>query len=82
MLIFINLIDLFFKQGHDMLNLPIPTSVRSVAFISENDHLNVCCTKEGQVLLYDDKVQRRPVIKFEEKKASYTTISVTNRERY
>lgn len=65
-----------------MLNLPISTSVRSIAFLSESDHLGVCCTKEGQVLLYDDKVQRRPVIKFVEKKASFTTITTTNRERY
>lgn len=65
-----------------MLNLPIPTSVRSITFLTENEHLSVCCTKEGQVLLYDDKAQRRPVIKVEEKKASYTSISTTNRERY
>lgn len=65
-----------------MLNLPIPTSVRSIAFVGENEHLSVCCTKEGQLLLFDDQVQRRPVVKFTEKKASYTTVSMTHRERY
>lgn len=65
-----------------MLNLPIPTSVRSIAFVPENEHLTACCTKEGQVLLYDDKVQRRPVIKYVEKKASFTDIATTHRERY
>lgn len=64
-----------------MLNLPIPTTVRSIAFLPDNDNLSVCCTKEGQVLLYDDKAQRRPVVKFVEPKASYTTLTVTNRDR-
>lgn len=65
-----------------MLNLPISTSVKSIAFLPDNENVCVCCTKEGQVLLYDEKTQRRPVIKFEEKKASYTTITATNRDRY
>lgn len=65
-----------------MLNLQIPTCVRSIAFLADNEHLSVCCTKEGQLLLYDDQVQRRPVVKFTEKKASYTTVATTHRERY
>lgn len=65
-----------------MLNLPIITSVRAITFVTENEHLSACCTKEGQVLLYDDKCQRRPVAKFAERNASYTTISYTNRDRF
>ncbi|XP_074039706.1 WD repeat domain 74 lethal (2) k09848 [Leptinotarsa decemlineata] len=67
--------------GHDYLDLPIPTSVRGISFFNESPHLSACCTKEGHVLLYDDRVQRRPVVKFLEKKASYTCISSTHRER-
>lgn len=67
--------------GHDSLNLPIPTSVRGITFLSEDPHLTYCCTKEGHVLLYDDRTQRRPVVKFLETKASYTTIASAYRER-
>ncbi|XP_057662034.1 WD repeat-containing protein 74 [Diorhabda carinulata] len=67
--------------GHDSLNLPIPTSVRGIMFSSEDPHLSYCCTKEGHVLLYDDRAQRRPVVKFLETKASYTTIASSYRER-
>lgn len=65
-----------------MLNLPIPTSVRGITFFTEDTYLSACATKEGYVLLYDDRAQRRPVVKFMEKKASYTTISFAYRERY
>lgn len=65
-----------------MLNLPIPTSVRAITFFTEDIHLSGCATKEGHVLLYDDRAQRRPVVKFLEKKASYTTITSAYRERY
>lgn len=68
-------------MGHDTLNLPIPTSVRGITFFQENESLSACCTKEGHVLLYDDRAQRRPTIKFFEKQASYTVIATTNRER-
>lgn len=65
-----------------MLNLPIPTSVRGITFFPEDSYLSVCATKEGHVLLYDDRAQRRPVVTFLEKKASYTTIACAYRERY
>jgi ribosome biogenesis protein NSA1 len=67
--------------GHDELNLPIPTSIRGITSFPENEKLNACATKEGHVLLYDEKAQRRPVVKFFEKKASYTCISSAYRER-
>ncbi|RZC36817.1 WD repeat-containing protein 74 [Asbolus verrucosus] len=67
--------------GHDELNLPIPTSVRGIASVPENEKLNACATKEGHVLLYDERAQRRPVVKFFEKKASYTCIASAFRER-
>ncbi|KAJ8936547.1 hypothetical protein NQ314_012287 [Rhamnusium bicolor] len=67
--------------GHDQLNLPIPTSVRGITFFPENEHLSGCATKEGHVLLYDDRAQRRPVVKFLQEDASYTTISCAYRER-
>lgn len=69
----------FFQLGHDELNLPIPTSVRSISSVSEN--LYACATKEGHILLYDEKAQRRPVVKFLEKKASYTCITRAYGER-
>lgn len=65
-------------MGHDELNLPIPTSVRGITFLSD---LAACATKEGQVLVYDERAQRRPVVKFAEDKASYSTIAATYRER-
>ena len=68
-------------MGHDELNLPIPTSIKDISFFSCDDKLNACVTKEGQVLLYDERVQRRPIVKYVELKASYTTISTTYREK-
>ncbi|KAG5899141.1 hypothetical protein JTB14_027334 [Gonioctena quinquepunctata] len=67
--------------GHDYLNLPIPTSVRGITFFTDTPNLSACCTKEGHVLLYDDRAQRRPIMKFLEKKASYTCITSAHRER-
>ncbi|KAJ8924079.1 hypothetical protein NQ315_006860 [Exocentrus adspersus] len=67
--------------GHDMLNLPIPTSLRGIVFFPGDSHLSGCATKEGHVLLYDDRAQRRPIVKFFEKKASYSAISCAYRER-
>lgn len=67
--------------GHDQLQLPIPTSVKGITFFHNEDKLAACCTKEGHVLLYDIRVQRKPVVKFLEKKASYTTISPAYRDR-
>ncbi|XP_044265900.1 WD repeat-containing protein 74 [Tribolium madens] len=67
--------------GHDELNLPIPTSIRGITCLPENEKINACATKEGHVLLYDERAQRRPVVKFLEKKASYTCISTAYRER-
>ncbi|XP_028131079.1 WD repeat-containing protein 74 [Diabrotica virgifera virgifera] len=69
------------SMGHDKLNLPIPTSIRGITFFPEDPHLSCCCTKEGHVLLYDDRKQRRPVVKFLEPKASYTTIACAYRDR-
>lgn len=66
--------------GHDELNLPIPTSIRGISFFEE-ESLSACATREGHVLLYDERAQRKPVVKFLEKKASYTTISPAYRER-
>ncbi|KAJ8974468.1 hypothetical protein NQ317_005990 [Molorchus minor] len=71
----------YFILGHDKLNLPIPTSVRGITFFPEDEHLSGCATKEGHVLLYDDRAQRRPVVKFLEPKASYTAIACAHRER-
>nr|CAH7721479.1 unnamed protein product [Callosobruchus chinensis] len=67
--------------GHDKLNLPIPTSVRGITFFPEEPHLAACCTKEGHVLMYDDRAQRKPVVKFFEQKASYASISCAYREQ-
>lgn len=67
--------------GHDELQLPIATSVRGISFFLNESNLAGCCTKEGHVLLYDDRAQRRPVVKFYEKQASYTAISTAHRER-
>ncbi|XP_060516093.1 WD repeat-containing protein 74 isoform X2 [Cylas formicarius] len=67
--------------GHDELQLPIPTSVRSIIFFPDVPNLAACATKEGYVLLYDDRAQRKPISKFLEKQASYTTISPAFRER-
>ncbi|EFA06164.1 WD repeat-containing protein 74 [Tribolium castaneum] len=67
--------------GHDELNLPIPTSIRGITYFPECEKLNACATKEGHVLLYDERAQRRPVVKFFEKKASYTCIATAYRER-
>ncbi|CAG9859512.1 unnamed protein product [Phyllotreta striolata] len=69
------------SMGHDNLNLPIPTSIRGITFLPDEPNLGCCCTKEGHVLLYDERIQRRPVVKFIETKASYTTISSAYRER-
>ncbi|KAJ8963481.1 hypothetical protein NQ318_018964 [Aromia moschata] len=69
------------SMGHDKLNLPIPTSVRAITFFPESEHLSGCATKEGHVLLYDDRAQRRPVVKYLQEKASFTTISCAHRER-
>ncbi|XP_050312759.1 WD repeat-containing protein 74 [Anthonomus grandis grandis] len=63
--------------GHDHLQLPIPTSVRGIAFFNHEPSLVACCTKEGHVLLYDERAQRKPTIKFHEEKASYSSISST-----
>ncbi|XP_030753412.1 WD repeat-containing protein 74 [Sitophilus oryzae] len=67
--------------GHDQLQLPIPTSVRGICYFPEEPYLSACCTKEGHVFLYDEKAQRKPVVKFEEKLASYTCISYSYRDR-
>lgn len=68
-------------MGHDFLNLPIPTSVRGIAFIPNEEHLSSCATKEGHVLLYDDRAQRRPVVKYHETKASFTAIAPAYRNQ-
>jgi len=69
------------SMGHDELNLPIPTSVRGICFFLNENNLVSCATKEGHVLLYDDRAQRRPVTKFLEPKASYSAISTAYKER-
>ncbi|CAH0551530.1 unnamed protein product [Brassicogethes aeneus] len=69
------------SMGHDELNLPIPTSIRGICYFPENEWLTACATKEGHVLLYDDRAQRRPVVKFFEQKASFTCLSTAFRER-
>lgn len=69
-------------MGHDDLNLSIPTSIRGLCFYPNENNLISCVTKEGYVLLYDDRVQRRPITKFFESKASYTSVACTYRERY
>ncbi|XP_065168968.1 WD repeat-containing protein 74 [Atheta coriaria] len=61
--------------GKDMLELPIPTSIRGISFHNE-DNIVSCITKEGMMLLYDEKAQRKPVCKYEEKKASFTCVSL------
>ncbi|KAL1512548.1 hypothetical protein ABEB36_002129 [Hypothenemus hampei] len=66
--------------GQDHLQLAIPTSIRAISFFPNQPYLGACCTKQGHVLLYDDRAQRKPVIKFLEEKASYTTISSTFRD--
>ncbi|XP_076260384.1 WD repeat domain 74 lethal (2) k09848 [Rhynchophorus ferrugineus] len=67
--------------SHDELQLPIPTSVRGISFFPNEPQLASCCTKEGHILLYDERAQRKPVVKFLEKQASYTCISCGYRER-
>lgn len=67
--------------GHDMLNLPIPTSVRGITFFPTDPFLGACCSKQGHVLLYDERAQRRPVTKFLQANASYSTIACAYRER-
>ncbi|CAG9820332.1 unnamed protein product [Phaedon cochleariae] len=67
--------------GHDKLNLPIPTSIRGITFFPAEPTLSCSCTKEGHVLLYDDRAQRRPTIKYLETKASYTCIAHSYRDR-
>ncbi|XP_018320207.1 WD repeat-containing protein 74 [Agrilus planipennis] len=67
--------------AHDNLNLPIPTSIRSICYFPTNEKLSACATKEGYVLLYDERAQRRPVLKFIEPKASYTVIANTFKDR-
>nr|CAI5856025.1 unnamed protein product [Callosobruchus analis] len=67
--------------GHDNLNLPIPTSVRGITFFPGQPQLSACCTKEGHVLMYDDRAQRRPVVKFLEQKASYASMCCAYREQ-
>ncbi|XP_044745544.1 WD repeat-containing protein 74 [Coccinella septempunctata] len=69
------------SMGHDFLNLPIKTSIRGITFIPEEQNTCCCSTKEGHVLLYDDRAQRRPVCKFLEPKASFTCITTAYRER-
>lgn len=69
-------------MGHDFLNLPIKTSIRGICFIPEEQNVCCCATKEGSVLLYDDRAQRRPVSKYCEPKASFTCLSTSYRERY
>lgn len=69
------------SMGHDDLNLSIPTSIRGLCFYPNENNLISCVTKEGYVLLYDDRVQRRPITKFFESKASYTSVACTYRER-
>ncbi|XP_066245428.1 WD repeat-containing protein 74 [Euwallacea similis] len=66
--------------GHDTLQLPIPTSIRGICLFNSFPHIGSCCTKEGHILLYDDRAQRKPVVKFEEPKASYTTIKSAFRD--
>lgn len=67
-------------MGHDELNLPIPTTVRGICFDAQNSSLCQCVTKEGAVLLYDHRAQRRPVKKYNEPKASFTTIATTHQD--
>lgn len=69
------------SMGHDNLNLPIPTNIRGISFLDLDGRLPSCCTKEGHVLLYDERAQRRPVSKFVEVKASYTAIAHTFKEK-
>ncbi|GJQ76322.1 hypothetical protein Trydic_g2045 [Trypoxylus dichotomus] len=68
------------SMGHDNLNLPIPTTIRGISFLGTNGNLPSCCTKEGHVLLYDERAQRRPTCKFTELKASFTAIANACRE--
>lgn len=67
-------------MGHDELNLPLRTSIRDISFFNDEDKLTCCCTKEGQLLLYDERAQRRPICKYVETKASYTCLTTTYRE--
>lgn len=69
------------SMGHDELNLPIPTSVRGMCFFNNENNLVSCATKEGHVLLYDSRTQRRPTVKFLEVKASYSAMACTYRDR-
>ncbi|XP_045474850.1 WD repeat-containing protein 74 [Harmonia axyridis] len=69
------------SMGHDHLNLPIKTSVRGITFIPGEPSLCCCATKEGHVLIYDERAQRRPVCKFLEPKASFSSITTAYRER-
>lgn len=55
--------------------------MRGISFFPLEDKLSSCATKEGHVLLYDERAQRRPVVKFKEPKASYTCICYAHRER-
>ncbi|KAF5307493.1 hypothetical protein FQR65_LT06848 [Abscondita terminalis] len=69
------------SMGHDELNLPIPTSIRGICFFMNENNLVCCATKEGHVLLYDERKQRRPVAKFLEPKASYSAIACAYKDR-
>ncbi|KAK9875336.1 hypothetical protein WA026_007732 [Henosepilachna vigintioctopunctata] len=66
--------------GHDQLNLPIKASIRGITFIPE-EQIVCCATKEGHVLLYDDRAQKKPVCKFFDGKSSFLTIAPTYRQR-
>ncbi|KAL3285791.1 hypothetical protein HHI36_000315 [Cryptolaemus montrouzieri] len=67
--------------GHDQLNLPIKASIRGITFIPEEQNVCSCVTKEGHILLYDDRVQRKPVCKYFDQKASFTTVTTAYRQR-
>lgn len=66
--------------GHDSLNLPIQSSIRGITYIQEDSNV-CCCTKEGHILLYDSRTQKKPVKTFFDQRNSYTTITCANREK-
>ncbi|KAI4467523.1 nop seven associated protein 1 [Holotrichia oblita] len=62
-------------------NLCGDSTLECIAHSKSQPILPSCCTKEGHVLLYDERVQRKPVCKFIEPKASYTAITSTFKEK-
>ncbi|XP_022913913.2 WD repeat-containing protein 74 [Onthophagus taurus] len=67
--------------GHDNLNLPIPTTIRGITFFECDDKLSACCTREGHLLLYDERAQRRPVSKILKPDNNFTAIASIHKEK-